>query len=288
MKVLILGSSGLLGYRLFKFLKTKKLIVISNGLVKSKYDLRTRKNIFRLLKKRPDWVINCAAKTDISDCEKNKTEALNINSKILNNLFFLKSKFNFNFKLLQISTDQFYNHQYEYDNKENSKISILNHYTYTKRKAEEICNKNDSIVLRTNFFGKSHNKKDSFSDWVYQKFTSGKKFYLFDDIFFSPLRIIYLCKIIYKIILVGKKYNGTYNLGSRKGFSKKKFAILFAKSLGIYNSNYTTVKSSKIFKIKRPRNMIMNCKKFEKKFKISLPTLKHQILDEIKINYKSK
>ena len=271
MKVLILGSSGLLGYRLFKFLKTKKLIVISNGLVKSKYDLRTRKNIFRLLKKRPDWVINCAAKTDISDCEKNKTEALNINSKILNNLFFLKSKFNFNFKLLQISTDQFYNHQYEYDNKENSKISILNHYTYTKRKAEEICNKNDS-----------------FSDWVYQKFTSGKKFYLFDDIFFSPLRIIYLCKIIYKIILVGKKYNGTYNLGSRKGFSKKKFAILFAKSLGIYNSNYTTVKSSKIFKIKRPRNMIMNCKKFEKKFKISLPTLKHQILDEIKINYKSK
>ena len=51
MKVLILGSSGLLGYRLFKFLKIKKLIVISNGLVKSKYDLRTRKNILRLLKK---------------------------------------------------------------------------------------------------------------------------------------------------------------------------------------------------------------------------------------------
>ena len=285
MKVLILGSSGLLGYRLFKFLKTKKLIVIANGLRKSKYNLKTKNNILKLLKKNPDWIINCVAKTDISDCEKNKTEALNVNSKILDDLFFLRTKFKFNFKLLQISTDQFYNHQYGIDNKENSKISILNHYTYTKRKAEEICNKNDSIILRTNFFGKSHNKKDSFSDWVYKKFKSGKKLYLFDDVFFSPLRIIFLCKIIYKIISVGRQYSGIYNLGSKKGLSKKNFAILFAKSLNIYNSNYTTAKSSKIFKIKRPNNMIMNCKKFEKKFQISLPTLKEQILDEVKINY---
>ena len=113
MKVLILGSSGLLGYRLFKFLKSKKLTVISNGLIKSKYNLKTKNNILKLLKKNPDWIINCVAKTDISDCEKNKTEALNVNSKILENLFFLRSKFNFNFKLLQNSTDQFYNHQYE-------------------------------------------------------------------------------------------------------------------------------------------------------------------------------
>lgn len=288
MKVLILGSSGLLGYRLFKFLKTKKLIVISNGLRKSKYNLKTKNNILRLLKKKPDWIINCVAKTDISDCEKNKTEALNINSKILDDLFFLRSKFNFNFKLLQISTDQFYNHQYESDNKENSRISILNHYTYTKRKAEEICKKNNSIILRTNFFGKSHNKKDSFSDWVYKKFKSGNNFHLFDDVFFSPIRIVFLCKMIYKIILTGRQYSGIYNLGSQKGLSKKIFAIIFAKSLNIYNSNYITVKSSKIFKIKRPNNMIMNCKKFEKKFQISLPTLKNQILDEVKINYNFK
>jgi dTDP-4-dehydrorhamnose reductase len=284
MKVLILGSSGLLGYRLFKFLKTKKLIVISNGLRKSKYNLKKKNNILRLLKKKPDWIINCVAKTDISDCEKNKTEALNVNSKILYDLFFLKSKFNFNFKLLQISTDQFYNHQYDSDNKENSKISILNHYTYTKKKAEDICKKNDSIILRTNFFGKGHNKKDSFSDWVYKKFISGDNFYLFDDIFFSPIRIVFLCEMIYKIILTGRQYNGIYNLGSKKGLSKKIFSIIFAKSLNIYNSNYTTVKSSKILKIKRPNNMIMNCKKFEKKFQISLPTLKNQILDEVE-NY---
>ena len=86
-------------------------------------------------------------------------------------------------------------------------------------------------------------------------------------------------------MLVGRHYSGIYNLGSKKGLSKKNFAILFAKSLNIYNSNYKTAKSSKIFKIKRPKNMIMNCKKFEKKFKISLPTLRNQILDEAKINY---
>ena len=94
--------------------------------------------------------------------------------------------------------------------------------------------------------------------------------------------------MIYKIILTGRQYSGIYNLGSQKGLSKKIFAIIFAKSLNIYNSNYITVKSSKIFKIKRPNNMIMNCKKFEKKFQISLPTLKNQILDEVKINYNIK
>ena len=288
MKVLILGSSGLLGYRLFKFLRTKNLIVISNGLKKSKYNLKSKHNILELLKKKPDWIINCVAKTDITDCEKNKKEALNINSKILKDLFYLKSKFNFKFKLLHISTDQFYNNKYKIANNENAKISILNYYTYTKKKAEEICKKNKSIILRTNFFGRSHSKKKSFSDWVYGKFTSNTSFDLLEDVFFSPLRIISLCKIIYKIILHKKVDGDIYNLGSKKGLSKKNFAISFAKNLNIYNSNYRTAKSTKIFKIKPPKNMMMNCRKFEKKFKISLPTLKEEILNETMFNYKAK
>lgn len=288
MKVLILGSSGLLGYRLLKFLRTKNLIIFSNGLKKSKYNLKSKHNILGLLKQKPDWLINCAAMTNIEDCEKNNKEALKINYKILKDLFYLRSKFNFKFKLLHISTDQFYNNKNKIANNENSKVSILNYYTYTKKKAEEICKKNNSIILRTNFFGKSHSKKKSFSDWVYEKFTSKKSFDLLEDVFFSPLRIISLCKIIYKIILHNKVDGEIYNLGSIKGLSKKKFSILFAKNLNIYHSNFRTAKSTKIFKIKRPKNMIMNCRKFEKKFRISLPTLKKEILDEIRFNYKAK
>tara|TARA_Y100000816_G_scaffold193618_1_gene141326 strand:+ start:311 stop:1177 length:867 start_codon:yes stop_codon:yes gene_type:complete len=288
MKVLILGSSGLLGYRLLKFLRTKNLIIISNGLKKSKYNLKSKNNILGLLKQKPDWLINCVAMTNIEDCEKNNKEALKINYKILKDLFYLRSKFNFKFKLLHISTDQFYNNKNEISNNENSKVSILNYYTYTKKKAEEICKKNNSIILRTNFFGKSHSKKKSFSDWVYEKFTSKKSFDLLEDVFFSPLRIVSLCKIIYKIILRNKVDGEIYNLGSKKGLSKKNFAILFAKKLNIYHSNFKTAKSTKIFKIKRPQNMMMNCRKFEKKFQISLPTLKKELLDEIKFNYKTK
>ena len=109
---------------------------------------------------------------------------------------------------------------------------------------------------------------------------------MFKDIVFNPVRIDTLGNIIYKIIKKKQLKNyGIYNIGSKGKISKSNFGIFFAKTLKIYNNNEIVCNSSEILKVKRPRNMSMNTKKFEKKFNVRLPNIKKEIINEIK-NYK--
>jgi dTDP-4-dehydrorhamnose reductase len=109
---------------------------------------------------------------------------------------------------------------------------------------------------------------------------------LFKDIVFNPVRINTLCNIIYNIIKKKKlNNNGIYNIGSKGKISKSDFGIFFAKKLKIYNNKEIICDSSKILKVKRPKNMNMNIRKFQKKFNIKLPSIRSEIINEIK-NYK--
>ena len=220
MKILIFGSSGILGNYLCKFLK-KKYFIYNNGLRRRKFDLN---NFFQLkkiiLKTKPDVLINCTAITDIDFCEKNKKKAYDINFKILKNTIDIIKKEKLKIKIIKISTDQFYNFKKKVLNKENIK-KTPNYYCKTKYIAEKICIKNNFLVLRTNFFGKSRSKNQSFSDWVYKSFRSKKIFYLFKDVYFSPLNLFTLSKMIILVIKNIDRVSGIYNLGSKNCISKK-------------------------------------------------------------------
>jgi dTDP-4-dehydrorhamnose reductase len=284
MKVLILGSSGLLGNKIYFFLKKKGLDIIHNGLKKRKLDITNLNNLKIILNKKPDLIINCAAVTSIEKCEKFFFETSKINIKLGNNIFFLKKKLNLKFSVIFLSTDQVYeSNKYS---KENSKLTTYNNYSFQKLKAEKIYTKNKGIIFRTNFFGKGFGSNKSFSDWLYESFKSNKKFFLFQDIVFNPVRIDTLSNIIYNIIKKKKlNNNGIYNIGSKGKISKSNFGIFFAKRLKIYNNKEIICNSSEILKVRRPKNMSMNIKKFEKKFNIKLPNIKSEIINEIK-NYK--
>ena len=284
MKILILGSSGLLGNKIYYFLKKKGLDIIHNGLKKRKLDITNLNNLKIILNKKPDLLINCAAVTNIDKCEKFFKETFKINVELGNNIFFLKKKLNLKFSTIFFSTDQVY--ESKRSSNENSKLTIYNNYSFQKVKAEKIYTKNKSIIFRTNFFGKGVSSKKSFSDWLYNNFKSNKKFFLFKDIVFNPIRINTLSNIIYNIIYKKKlNNNGIYNIGSKGKISKSDFGIFFAKRLKIYNNKEIICDSSNVLKVKRPKNMSMNTRKFEKKFNIRLPSVKSEIINEIR-NYK--
>ena len=79
MKILLLGSSGMLGKQLYRFLK-KDFKVYTNGLKEKEYDLSKKKNINFLLDNiKPDVIINSAGITNIETCEKYKKLAKKIN-----------------------------------------------------------------------------------------------------------------------------------------------------------------------------------------------------------------
>ena len=284
MKVLIIGSSGLLGKELYYFLKKKKIKVFHNGLNKKKLNLNYVKNIKKILKINPNLIINAAAITDIDLCENAKKQTSLINIHLLKNLFYFKSKYNLNFKLIQFSTDQLYNSKIP--SKESDKIKIYNNYSLQKFLAEKICLKNESLIFRTNFFGKSISKNKSFTDWIFDNFRSNKDFYLFKDIIFNPLRINTICNIIYTIINKKKlDINGIYNLGSVGKISKSNFSIFFAKKAMVFHKNFKVCNYKKVLKTKRSKNMSMNIGLFKKKFKIKLPKIRNEIKSEA-LNYK--
>ena len=82
----------------------------------------------------------------------------------------------------------------------------LNYYAYTKIKSENkiLKNSKNSLILRTNFFGNGFHYRQSFSDQIIEKLNNGEKLFLFKDVFFNPVLISELAKIMK--ILIQKKY----------------------------------------------------------------------------------
>lgn len=281
MNILIIGSSGTLGKSLYSYLKTK-FKISHNGLFKRKYDLKKKNQIKKLLKNSyPKIVINCCGVTNIDFCEKNKRKSSLTNVKIVKNILDFQKKFKFHF--IQISTDHLYDPKIRRVSYEIDKIKINNEYSRQKRMAEKICLKYKSLIFRTNFFGK--NGKKTIDNWIYSNLKRKKKIYLFNDVFFNPLRLKSLNKIFEKILKDKKLFSksGIYNLGSKNSISKEKFAKNFSKLLYLKYKDFVSIKVNSFLKTKRSKNMAMNCKKFEKDFKIVLPDINNELLKESKI-----
>tara|TARA_B100000963_G_scaffold296499_1_gene267659 strand:- start:8454 stop:9329 length:876 start_codon:yes stop_codon:yes gene_type:complete len=284
-KILILGSSGILGKQLYKELKKLKNIkIFHTGLKKRIIDINDRgafKNFIYSIK--PNLIINCIAYTNVDSCESHKHVSKKVNYKFLQELFKIKKQKKLKFNFIHFSTDQFYNLLNNKKSNEKSKIYLINNYCKHKRKAELICLKNKCLVLRTNFFGKSDSTNKSFSDWIFKAFTGKQPFNLFKDIYFNPLGLSTIVKIISMIIITKKyKFYGLYNLAAKDAMYKDQFAIQFSKKVCIYRKNYVRVNSDQILKVKRSRNMFMCVKKFEKKFNFNFPNISSEINKEAK------
>jgi dTDP-4-dehydrorhamnose reductase len=284
MNILLIGSSGLLGRKIYETIsQVRKFHLFHNGIKKRKYNLEEFNNLKKIIfKSKPNLIINALGFTNIDLCEKDKKSYL-VNVEIIKNIFLIKKKFKLKFNFIQFSTDQIYDSKNKRFNAENSTTVINNEYSKQKLEAEKICLSNKALIFRTNFFGKTQSMNSSFTDWVFRKFRQKKKFHLFNDIFFNPLRTDTISKIILKIILKNKtNIHGLYNLGSKGFVSKSNFAIEFAKKTKIYRKNYTIINSNKILNVKRSKNMIMNNNKFIKDFKIKLPSINDEINNESK------
>jgi dTDP-4-dehydrorhamnose reductase len=280
MKVYIIGDTGLLGVNLVKFLKKKKINLILNSQNKfyNNVDFTKKKNVLKLLDKvRPDIIINLAALANVDICEKNKIKAKRLNFDIPNNIKQWMNN-NPNTFLIHLSTDQLYSGQGPHNE---LSVNVINNYSKTKLLGEECLVDTNTTILRTNFFGVSFSKRKSFTDWIYYSVKKNFFLYLFKNIKFSPLSINSLCK--YLFIVMKKKIPGIYNLGSKRGVSKSNFAILFLKELNIKKFNHKIVNFKQNFAAKRSLDMRMNVNKFEKNFKIKLPTCSLEIRKEARI-----
>lgn len=281
-KILITGSTGLLGSYLTKYLKKRKFKITKfkrKGLSKLS-NIHFCEKYFE--KNNYDKIINLSAITNIDYCEKNKLIAKEVNFTLIKNICNVIKKLKRKTHIIQLSTDQFYD---SFKTNTENKKKCVNYYTKTKLMAEKVCLKSNCTILRTNFVGKSLALgRTSFSDWIYYSIKNKKFIHLAGDIMFSPLSIKTLSKII--VIIIKKPIRGLYNVGSIRGLSKLNFAKNFSKKVGL-NTDYiypVTYKKIKFF-AKRNKDMRMQVKKFEKKFNFKFNSLNFE-LAQIASEYK--
>ena len=245
-KILLTGATGLLGINFYLLNKTfkikplihKRSIKLKNSERVNLLDIKKLKIVIKNFK--PNIILHTAALTDIDKCEENKSFANDLNVKVTKNLAEISKLYNS--KLVFISTDHLYRKKKHYFS-ENEKTSPINHYAKTKKKAEDIIKKKlkNYLIVRTNFFGWGTKYRKSFSDIIIQKLKKKRTIGLFDDVYFNPVSIVFLCKIIKNLILENKK--GIFNVSSNLSISKYQFGLIIAK---IFNYNTKFIKPIKL------------------------------------------
>ncbi len=255
MKVLILGSSGLLGNTLKIFLKEKKIrlyFISKKKTSKSNLNLRNFKNFKKLeqiIKKiNPKYIINCIGVTHHRKTNENK-----INTKFINStlpLYLSKLCLEYKIYLVHISTDCVFSGK-SGNYSEKSRKNPIGYYGLTKSKGE--VKNRYTTTIRTSFIGPEVKTKNQLLNWFLAQKNEIKGF---DKAFFSGLTSLELSNIIYTYFL--KKhffYNFILNIGGPK-ISKYKLLLLISK---IFKKKIIIKKFSKL-KIDRS----LNSKKFRK------------------------
>ncbi len=276
-KLYITGSTGLLGGWLLPLFEQE---------LKQSYQIQTlsrnelsQLNTINMSWSEKDIILNLAAMTNVDSCQQNPHDAYLANINIPQKLAEISKKYGT--KVIHISTDHIYDN--ESPSKEAS-VVLKNVYAMSKFAGELALQngsaKQNTVCLRTNFFGISKTQKPSFSDWIYKAFVEKQKPTFFDNIFLSFVHWSTLSEAILTVIRNFKP--GIYNVGAADSISKAEFAVRVAKNLNIYHSDYKISQDisqdvSSPDRAVRPKRMMMDSSLFAQTFNFTLPTIDQEI-----------
>jgi len=269
--ILITGSTGFVGQYLIDYFKDKvNLIGLARSSADINCDLKNFENTKKNIKKhKPDIIIHTAGLVDVDICEKYPDKAYAENVLTTKNLLRCIDK---STKFIFLSTIAVYPNTKGPHKEE--KVNPVNYYGLTKLEAEKNVEKHKNyIILRSVFFGFSKNKKRiTLCDHLLNNLKEELFLKLYQDEFFAPVHATTLANIING--LIDCKVNGTYNVATRRGQSKKKFGIYFAKMFGYSKKKLLFIDSvNDKNRVTRALDSRLNSKKLEKVLNIKMPSL---------------
>ncbi len=288
-KVLITGSTGLLGSHLAPYLRESGHDVITHAQYREadvKFNLSDREIACECLSQmQPSTIINLVSLTSVELCEEKVNLAYLSNTRSVENIAYWIEHSEIPCHLIHISTDHVYDGNGPHLEDD---LTLTNVYALSKYAGELAAIKVPSTILRTNFAGRSKvGYRESLTDWVFRLLITSEPAEVLDGVYFSPLSISVLVEMIELVIRL--KPIGIYNLGSHNGMSKADFDFAFAECLNLPTNNMTRIvtNQAKFLKAYRPKDMRMNSSKFEKTLGVQLPCLR-DLIQEIASEYHEK
>jgi dTDP-4-dehydrorhamnose reductase len=184
LRLFVTGYKGLLGSKIIKY---------SEAYPKERIDI-TKKEIFIAIKKvKPEFVIHCAAFTDVDGCEIQKEKAWEVNVTGTENV--AKACQKIGAKMIYVSTD------FVFDGKkgmykETDKTNPINYYGKTKlegeKRVKEICK--NYVIARTSVLYGWHERLN-FVTWVIEQLKNKNKIRIVTDQYTSPTLADNLAKL---------------------------------------------------------------------------------------------
>lgn len=265
-RLLITGSSGMLGSNLIYELDSNyELYGIDNSTANPELqkqfqiDLRDSAKLSEVFSvMRPDFVVHCAALTNVDTCEDNYVLAHETNALATNHLV---STIGSETRFIYISTDSVFDGKGG-NYSETDLPCPLNNYAKTKLEGEWFVEQglSNHVIVRTNLFGWNRVKGCSFAEWIYQSLEQKKFIKMFTDIIFSPVSVYTFSSYIEK--LLNLDFVGRLNLGTKDPISKYDFGVKLAKLFDLDDSLITPVSVETFnFKAPRPKNTSLDVSK---------------------------
>lgn len=279
-KILITGGSGLLGSNMAKLAISKfkvyatyhKNKVSLTDVCFFQIDLTKKKELNKIKKINPDFIIHCAALTNVDYCEENPNEAYKQN--VLASVNMAKIAKEIKAYLIYVSTDSVFDGKKGNYN-EKDPTNPINVYGKTKLEAEQRVSLiyPKSCIVRANIYGWNKINKFSIAEWMLDKLKNNEDLWGIRDVYFSPILVNDLITALFK--LQEKNYTGIVHISGSESCSKLDFAYTIAE---VFNFNKNLIKPVSVhhLKLKAPRgkNMSLDVSKAEKLFKENLPRLK--------------
>ena len=233
-KTLVLGASGFLGSHFIQKPSQETLQFraqpeesIKNSLILDPWNFDELERILKVNKF--NSLINCIALANIERCERDESEAFEINSELPRKLAELCRKLSVHF--IQVSTDAVLA-----DGRglldEDSPTIPRSIYGKSKLLGEKLVLEAlpMATIARVNFFGVSP-RKNSIFDFFYDSLKRERPTMGFTDVYFSPLYVEDTVSALRT--LAADKYTGVINLASSTPISKYEFGKKIAVHLGI-------------------------------------------------------
>jgi dTDP-4-dehydrorhamnose reductase len=282
-RLLITGASGLLGANLVLearsaghqvsaayFRNPIKAEEVSSYCV----DLREEAETQMLARiARPDWIIHCAAATDVDRCEADRDMAWRLNVAAPASL--ARAGRAVGARLVYISTDSVFDGTRAY-RREDEGPNPLNVYAASKLAGERAVLEEipDAVIVRTNIYGWNMQKKHSLAEWILEGLRAGRVVYGFPDVFCSPILVNDLSRILLR--MVGAGLSGVYHVAGAERCNKYELALAIARLWGfdeglIHSLSFT---AAPWLVARRPPDTSLDVSKITRALGVSMPDVR--------------
>jgi dTDP-4-dehydrorhamnose reductase len=279
-RILITGASGLLGANLVleaadlhdvvAFSHTQPLLM--EGIESTALDLTEVEPTYKAFTSfSPDWVIHCAAETDVDLCERDPDHAHQANHFMARSV--ARSAFEVGAELLHISTDAVFDGESQ-SNHENEIPKPVNVYGMSKLEGERAVVEEhpSALIIRTNFFGHNAQNKRSLAEFFLENLEQGKSCKGFTDVEVKFILVNDLCKILLRMI--ESDLAGIFHVLAANCISKYAFGVQVAREFGLASGLIEPVEVSTLgLTAKRPKRLCLSTMKLEQVMQFQLPTV---------------